>query len=69
MDANGILRGGERLKQKNTFEEIMHKIFHICSKNTDSQIQEVQRNPSKIFKIPLGNIIVKLLKGKDKEKS
>ena len=38
-------------------------------KNTDSQIQDVQRNPSKILKISLGNIIVKLLKGKDKEKS
>lgn len=69
MDANGILREGERIRQKNTFEEIMDKIFQICSKNTDWQIQEVQRNPSKIFKISLGNIIVKLLKGKDKEKS
>ena len=32
MDANGILRGGERIRQKNTFEEIMVKIFQIWSK-------------------------------------
>ena len=43
--------------------------FPNMVKNTDSHIQDVQRNPSKILKIWLGNIIVKLLKGKDKEKS
>lgn len=69
MDANGILRGGERIRQKNTFEEIMDKNFPNLVRNTDLQIQDVQRNPSKTFKISLGNIIVKLLKGKDEEKS
>lgn len=69
MDANGILRGGERIRQKNTFEEIMDKNFPNLVRNMDLQIQDVQRNPSKTFKISLGNIIVKLLKGKDEEKS
>lgn len=69
MDANGILRGGERIRQKNTFEEIMDKNFPNLVKNTDLEIQDVQKNPSKTFKISLGNIIVKLLKGKDEENS
>ena len=47
----------------------MDKNFPNLVKNMDLQIQDVQRNPSKTFKISLGNIIVKLLKGKNEENS
>lgn len=64
-----VLEGVEREKAaESSFKKLIAENFPNLGRDMDLQVEEVQRTSTKITKITMRHIIIKMLKAKDKER-
>ena len=65
----GVLEGVERENAaESSFKKLIAENFPNLGRDMDLQVEEVQRTPTKITKIIMRHIIIKMLKAEDKER-